>query len=91
MANRSGSSREGARHQVFPHQLRRPVRRTLRAKLVPASAIKQMQKDGAGFAGFAVWLDMTPAHPDMFGHARSRQPHSCRGTRSRPGWRPTCG
>ena len=25
-----------------------------------------MQKDGAGFAGFATWLDMTPAHPDMF-------------------------
>ena len=40
---------------------------TLRAKLVPASAIKQMQRDGAGFTGFAVWLDMTPAHPDMFG------------------------
>jgi glutamate---methylamine ligase len=39
----------------------------LRAKLVPASAIGGMQKDGAGFAGFAAWLDMTPAHPDMFG------------------------
>jgi glutamine synthetase len=39
---------------------------SLRAKLVPASAIKAMQTDGAGFAGFAVWLDMTPAHPDMF-------------------------
>ncbi|HJP45803.1 MAG TPA: type III glutamate--ammonia ligase, partial [Arenicellales bacterium] len=25
-----------------------------------------MQKEGAGFAGFAAWLDMTPAHPDMF-------------------------
>ena len=37
-----------------------------RAKLVPATAIKTMQKDGAGFAGFATWLDMTPAHPDMF-------------------------
>ena len=36
-----------------------------RAKLVPASAISDMQKDGAGFAGFASWLDMTPAHPDM--------------------------
>jgi glutamine synthetase len=24
-----------------------------------------MQVDGAGFAGFATWLDMTPAHPDM--------------------------
>ncbi len=39
----------------------------LRAKLVPASAIKDMQKEGAGFAGFAAWLDMTPADPDMFG------------------------
>ncbi|HMB76644.1 MAG TPA: type III glutamate--ammonia ligase [Kiloniellaceae bacterium] len=38
----------------------------LRSKLVPASAIGGMQKDGAGFAGFAAWLDMTPAHPDMF-------------------------
>ena len=39
----------------------------LRAKLVPARAIKGMQKDGAGFAGFAAWLYMTPAHPDLFG------------------------
>ena len=38
----------------------------LRAKLVPARAIGGMQKDGAGFAGFASWLDMTPADPDMF-------------------------
>ncbi len=38
----------------------------LRAKLVPARAIKTMQRDGAGFAGFAAWLDMTPAHPDLF-------------------------
>jgi glutamate---methylamine ligase len=38
----------------------------LRAKLVPARAIKDMQQNGAGFAGFAAWLDMTPAHPDMF-------------------------
>ena len=38
----------------------------LRAKLVPARAIKGMQKDGAGFAGFAAWLDMTPADSDMF-------------------------
>jgi glutamine synthetase len=36
-----------------------------RAKLVPAQAISDMQVDGAGFAGFASWLDMTPAHPDM--------------------------
>ncbi len=36
-----------------------------RAKLVPTAAITEMEKDGAGFAGFATWLDMTPAHPDM--------------------------
>ena len=36
-----------------------------RAKLVPAQAIAEMQEDGAGFAGFATYLDMTPAHPDM--------------------------
>jgi glutamine synthetase len=38
----------------------------LRAKLVPARAIGEMQKNGAGFAGFATWLDLTPADPDMF-------------------------
>ena len=38
----------------------------LRSKLVPARAIAGMQKDGAGFAGFAAWLDMTPADSDMF-------------------------
>ncbi len=38
----------------------------LRAKLAPAQAIGAMQRDGAGFAGFATWLDMTPADPDLF-------------------------
>jgi glutamate---methylamine ligase len=37
-----------------------------RAKLVPAQAIADMQKDGAGFAGFASYLDLTPADPDVF-------------------------
>ncbi|KIZ41613.1 MULTISPECIES: type III glutamate--ammonia ligase [Rhodopseudomonas] len=37
-----------------------------RSKLVPAEAITAMAKNGAGFAGFATWLDMTPADPDMF-------------------------
>jgi glutamine synthetase len=37
-----------------------------RAKLVPAAAIKGMVEDGAGFAGFATWLDMSPADPDLF-------------------------
>ena len=39
----------------------------VRSKLVPSSAIAGMQKDGAGFAGFAAHLDMTPANADMFG------------------------
>ena len=38
----------------------------LRSKLVPAEAISEMQKNGAGFAGFATWLDMSPADTDMF-------------------------
>ena len=38
---------------------------TLRAKLAPAAAIGDMAKEGAGFAGFASWLDMTPADPDV--------------------------
>jgi glutamine synthetase len=37
-----------------------------RAKLAPAAAIEGMQSAGAGFAGFATWLDMTPADPDLF-------------------------
>jgi len=37
-----------------------------RSKLVPAAAINDMARTGAGFAGFATWLDMTPADPDMF-------------------------
>jgi glutamine synthetase len=39
---------------------------TQRAKLAPAAAIGAMQKTGAGFAGFATWLDVTPADPDVF-------------------------
>src|SRR5262245_4673817 len=38
---------------------------TVRAKIVPASAIDQVAKAGAGFAGFATWFDMTPADPDV--------------------------
>ena len=36
-----------------------------RAKLVPAQAIDTMAANGAGFAGFAAHLDMTPADPDI--------------------------
>ena len=42
------------------------LRGAQRSKLVPAPAAGAMERDGAGFAGFATWLDMTPAHPDMF-------------------------
>ena len=38
---------------------------TQRAKLVPASAIPAMAEDGAGFAGFAAWLDLSPADGDV--------------------------
>lgn len=38
---------------------------TMRAKIVPATAIDAISKSGAGFAGFAAWFDMSPAHPDV--------------------------
>jgi glutamine synthetase type III len=38
---------------------------TMRAKIVPASAMDDVAKSGAGFAGFAAWFDMTPADPDV--------------------------
>ncbi len=36
----------------------------LRSKMVPARAIGPMEKDGAGFAGFAAYLNITPADGD---------------------------
>ncbi len=36
-----------------------------RAKLVPAAAVAELAANGAGFAGFAAWLAMTPADPDV--------------------------
>ncbi len=36
-----------------------------RSKLVPAASIDEIAAAGAGFAGFAAWLDMTPADPDV--------------------------
>ena len=59
---------------------------TMRAKLVPATAIDTMAKAGAGFAGFAVWFDMTPAHAGHPGDGRSRDSaFSCRGSPRSPG------
>jgi glutamate---methylamine ligase len=40
-----------------------------RAKLVPASAIAGMQRDGAGFAGFAAYFDLQPSDPDVLAMA----------------------
>ncbi len=36
-----------------------------RAKLVPLSAVAAMERSGAGFAGFAAWLDLSPADGDV--------------------------
>jgi glutamine synthetase type III len=36
-----------------------------RSKLIPAQSIDEMAENGAGFAGFAAWLDLTPADPDI--------------------------
>ena len=41
------------------------LRGVQRAKLVPAPSIDRIAAEGAGFAGFAAWLDMTPADPDV--------------------------
>jgi glutamine synthetase len=45
------------------------LRGVQRAKLVPTSAIDKIAREGAGFAGFAAWLDMTPADPDVLAMA----------------------
>ena len=59
-----GKVRRRERRKIFHDFIHRPFGGQ-RAKLVPARAIADMQEDGAGFAGFATWLDLTPAHPDM--------------------------
>ena len=43
-----------------------------RAKLVPASAVRDLAASGAGFAGFAAWLDLSPADPDVLAHPDPR-------------------
>jgi glutamine synthetase len=45
------------------------LRGVQRAKLVPAASIDRIAAEGAGFAGFATWLDMTPADADMLAMA----------------------
>lgn len=39
-----------------------------RAKLVPAASIDAIAESGAGFAGYAAWLDLTPADPDLLAY-----------------------
>ena len=60
--------------QVFPDQLRRSVRRACARSWCPPQRSRDMQRTGAGFAGFATWLDMTPAASRHVRHARPRQP-----------------
>jgi glutamine synthetase len=36
-----------------------------RAKLVPAPALETLERSGAGFAGFAAWLELSPARADL--------------------------
>lgn len=36
-----------------------------RAKMMPAAAFEGARSDGAGFAGFASWLDLSPADGDL--------------------------
>jgi glutamate---methylamine ligase len=47
---------------------------TVRAKIVPATAIDAVAKSGAGFAGFAAWLDMTPADSDVLAMPEGNTP-----------------
>ena len=39
---------------------------TSRSKLIPVASIGDVLEKGAPFAGFATWLDLTPADPDVF-------------------------
>ncbi len=64
---------------------------TLRAKLVPAAAIDGMAKSGAGFAGFASWLDMSPPTRRLRHPGPVRASSSCRGRRRSAGSLPTPG
>ena len=39
-----------------------------RAKLVPAPALEALERSGAGFAGFAAWLELSPACGDLLAY-----------------------
>jgi glutamine synthetase len=61
-----------------------------RAKLVPAQAIADMQEEGAGFAGFATWLDMTPAIRTCWPCPTRPRSSSCPGSRRSHGSPANC-
>ena len=58
---------------------------TMRAKIVPTSAMEAVAKEGAGFAGFAAWFDMTPADPDVLAIPEIDTSRRCRGNLRWPG------
>jgi len=66
------------------------LRGVQRAKLVPAASIDKIAAEGAGFAGFATWLDMTPADPDMFAIADPKSLIRSTKPCERPTWRRSC-
>ena len=47
----------------------------LRSKLVPARAIDEMQENGAGFAGFATWLDIVTSYDQKADQVRAYSIH----------------
>ena len=77
------------RRQIFHDFLHRPVWRPAR-QAGAGGSIADMQKDGAGFAGFATWLDLTPAHPDILAMPDPHRSSSCHGSRMSPGSPPIC-
>ncbi|MCT0209443.1 MAG: type III glutamate--ammonia ligase [Cyanobium sp.] len=58
------ATERGIRHVLFSFTDLFGVQR---AKLVPVAAVQEVAAAGAGFAGFAAWLAMTPADPDVLG------------------------
>ena len=56
---RDGSRGGNGFLKVLPPTCRQP------ARSVPAAAIASTCRNGAGFAGFATWLDMSPADADL--------------------------
>ncbi|NKC14542.1 MAG: type III glutamate--ammonia ligase [Gammaproteobacteria bacterium] len=57
------AARTGVKYFLFNFTDLRGIQRS---KLVPRAAAAEMERTGAGFQGFATYLDMTPADPDMF-------------------------